>query len=64
MTDAFSSKTIIVAGGTGALGSAVSHAFIREGATVVTTYRSADSFQSLAAALAEGRADSRANRSR
>src|SRR5262249_34765181 len=55
MAGAFSSKTIIVAGGTGALGRALSQAFIREGAAVVTTFRSAAEFQSLAAALAEGR---------
>lgn len=55
MAGAFSSKTILVAGGTGALGRAVSEAFIREGATVVTTFRSAAEYQSLSAALAEGR---------
>jgi NAD(P)-dependent dehydrogenase (short-subunit alcohol dehydrogenase family) len=56
MADTFSSKTIIVAGGTGALGGAVSRAFIREGATVVTTFRKAAEYQTLSAALAEGRA--------
>jgi NAD(P)-dependent dehydrogenase (short-subunit alcohol dehydrogenase family) len=35
----FSGKTILVAGGTGGLGRAVSLAFLEEGATVVVTYR-------------------------
>jgi NAD(P)-dependent dehydrogenase (short-subunit alcohol dehydrogenase family) len=56
MTGTFASKTILVAGGTGALGGAVSTAFIREGATVVTTSRNAAEYQTLSAALAEGRA--------
>lgn len=47
----FSSRTIIVAGGTGALGRAVSQAFLREGATVVVTYRNAAEFQSFAGVL-------------
>jgi NAD(P)-dependent dehydrogenase (short-subunit alcohol dehydrogenase family) len=38
---------VIVAGGTGALGSAVSAAFIREGATVVATFRSPEEYQRL-----------------
>jgi NAD(P)-dependent dehydrogenase (short-subunit alcohol dehydrogenase family) len=56
MAGAFSSKTIIVAGGTGALGRAVSQAFIREGATVVTTFRTASEYQTLSNALGEARA--------
>jgi len=56
MTGAFSSTTILVAGGTGALGRAVSAAFIREGARVVTTFHSAAEYQSLSDALEEGRA--------
>lgn len=36
----FSGKIALVAGGTGALGSAVSTAFLQEGATVIVTYRS------------------------
>jgi len=51
----FSSKTIVVTGGTGALGRAISHAFIREGATVVTTFRSAAQYQDVSAALEQGR---------
>jgi NAD(P)-dependent dehydrogenase (short-subunit alcohol dehydrogenase family) len=56
MTGTFASKTIVVAGGTGALGGAVSKAFIREGATVVTTFRNAAEYRSLSDALPEGRA--------
>jgi NAD(P)-dependent dehydrogenase (short-subunit alcohol dehydrogenase family) len=56
MTGTFGSKTIVVAGGTGTLGGAVSKAFIREGATVVTTFRNAAEYQSLSDAVAEGRA--------
>src|SRR5262245_37809579 len=55
MADAFASKTILVAGGTGALGRAVSTAFVRAGATVVTTFRTATEYQSLSDALAEKR---------
>lgn len=51
MANTYASKTIIVAGGTGALGRAVSEAFLREGANVVATYRNAAEFQSLVAAL-------------
>jgi NAD(P)-dependent dehydrogenase (short-subunit alcohol dehydrogenase family) len=36
----FAQKVIVVAGGTGGLGRAVSQAFLAEGATVVVTYRS------------------------
>jgi NAD(P)-dependent dehydrogenase (short-subunit alcohol dehydrogenase family) len=53
MANTYASKTIIVAGGTGALGRAVSEAFLREGATVVATYRSDAEFQSLSAALSD-----------
>jgi NAD(P)-dependent dehydrogenase (short-subunit alcohol dehydrogenase family) len=38
---------VLVAGGTGALGAAVSRAFVREGAAVVTTYRSPEEFETL-----------------
>jgi NAD(P)-dependent dehydrogenase (short-subunit alcohol dehydrogenase family) len=47
----FSSRTIIVAGGTGALGRAVSERFLREGAAVVVTYRDAAELQTFAGTL-------------
>jgi len=56
MAGVFSSMTIIVAGGTGALGRAVTTAFIRDGARVVTTFHNAAEYQSLADAVGEGRA--------
>jgi NAD(P)-dependent dehydrogenase (short-subunit alcohol dehydrogenase family) len=52
MADRFAGKTVIVAGGTGALGSAVSQAFSREGATVIATFRTAAEFQTLSQANA------------
>src|SRR5215469_10067900 len=43
----FKSKVVLVAGGTGGLGRAVSLAFLRERANVVVTYRRAEEFQAL-----------------
>jgi NAD(P)-dependent dehydrogenase (short-subunit alcohol dehydrogenase family) len=43
----FSDKLIIVAGGTGGLGRAVSLAFLKEGANVVVTYRDQKEFDAL-----------------
>jgi len=43
----FSGKKILVAGGTGGLGRAVSLAFLEEGATVIVTYRSQEEFDAL-----------------
>jgi NAD(P)-dependent dehydrogenase (short-subunit alcohol dehydrogenase family) len=43
----FSSKLMIVAGGTGGLGRAVSLAFLEEGARVAVTYRNPAEFQAL-----------------
>jgi NAD(P)-dependent dehydrogenase (short-subunit alcohol dehydrogenase family) len=51
MGNAFAGKTVIVAGGTGALGSAISQAFSREGATVIAAYRTVAEFQSLTKSL-------------
>lgn len=48
----FSAKVCLVAGGTGALGSAVSRALLDEGATVIVTYRTQAEFDHLAHSLA------------
>jgi NAD(P)-dependent dehydrogenase (short-subunit alcohol dehydrogenase family) len=49
MSDRFSGKVAIVAGGTGGLGRAVSLAFLEEGAHVVVTYRAQTEWDSLRA---------------
>lgn len=53
----FSGKTVLVAGGTGGLGRAVSLAFLEEGARVAVTYRKRDDLMVLkaAAGAAHGR---------
>ena len=51
----FSSKVVLVAGGTGGLGHAVSLAFIEEGATVIVTYRDQEEFAALKTAAATDR---------
>jgi NAD(P)-dependent dehydrogenase (short-subunit alcohol dehydrogenase family) len=43
----FSGKTVLVAGGTGGLGNAVSLAFLEEGARVVVTYRREEEYAAL-----------------
>jgi NAD(P)-dependent dehydrogenase (short-subunit alcohol dehydrogenase family) len=43
----FADKVVVVAGGTGGLGNAVSHAFLEEDAKVVVTYRKEDEFAAL-----------------
>ena len=52
MTMQFTDSVAMVAGGTGALGRAVSGAFVAEGATVVVTYRDAREFEELSASVA------------
>ena len=54
MSERFSGKVALVAGGTGALGSAVSRAFQREGAQVVVTYRKQEALDALKEAAAAG----------
>jgi NAD(P)-dependent dehydrogenase (short-subunit alcohol dehydrogenase family) len=62
MNISFSEKVVLVAGGTGGLGRAVSLAFLAEGAKVVVTYRNQDEFAVLrkaagpTASMLEGRA--------
>ena len=46
----FSGKVVLVAGGTGGLGHAVSLAFLQEGARVVVTYRKQEEFAALKSA--------------
>jgi NAD(P)-dependent dehydrogenase (short-subunit alcohol dehydrogenase family) len=50
MTGKFSGKVVLVAGGTGGLGRAVSLAFLEEGAQVVVTYRDQPEFDALKSA--------------
>jgi len=47
MSGKFSEKVVLVAGGTGGLGRAVSLAFLEEGATVVVTYRKQEELDAL-----------------
>src|SRR6516225_1233976 len=42
-----SSKTVLITGGTGGLGRAVTLAFLQQGANVIVTYRKAEEFNSL-----------------
>jgi NAD(P)-dependent dehydrogenase (short-subunit alcohol dehydrogenase family) len=47
MTNRFSNKVALVAGGTGGLGREVSLAFLQEGANVAVTFRRQEEFDSL-----------------
>jgi NAD(P)-dependent dehydrogenase (short-subunit alcohol dehydrogenase family) len=47
MNISFSGKTVLVAGGTGGLGNAVSLAFLEEGARVAVTYRKEEEYAAL-----------------
>jgi NAD(P)-dependent dehydrogenase (short-subunit alcohol dehydrogenase family) len=53
MQQRFNNQVIVVAGGTGGLGKAVSLAFLAEGATVLVTYRGQAEFDALQLAAAE-----------
>ena len=53
MNPRFSGKVVLVAGGTGGLGRAVSLAFLGEGATVVVTFRNQKEFDLLMSAVAK-----------
>jgi NAD(P)-dependent dehydrogenase (short-subunit alcohol dehydrogenase family) len=52
MNSRFADKTVLVAGGTGGLGRAVSLAFLTEGARVTVTYRKQEEFDALKTAAA------------
>lgn len=54
MDSRFSGKVVLVGGGTGGLGRAVSLAFLNEGARVVVTYRNQQEFDALKSAAAQG----------
>jgi NAD(P)-dependent dehydrogenase (short-subunit alcohol dehydrogenase family) len=51
MSGRFSGKTILIGGGTGGLGRAVSRAFLEEGAKVVVTYQKPEEFNALKTAV-------------
>jgi NAD(P)-dependent dehydrogenase (short-subunit alcohol dehydrogenase family) len=53
MAPRFSGRVVLVAGGTGGLGQAVSLAFLEEGASVAATYRTQSEFDVLTQAAAE-----------
>ena len=55
-TSGFQGQVVIVAGGTGALGSAVARAFIQEGANVAVTYRAPREYDDLQGSVAADRA--------
>lgn len=52
----FKNRIVLLTGGTGALGAAVTQAFLKQGAQVVTTYHGANSFTELQNALGEEKA--------
>lgn len=53
VTGRFAGKNVVVAGGTGGLGQAVSLAFLHDGAKVIVTYRKKDEFTELREAAGE-----------
>jgi NAD(P)-dependent dehydrogenase (short-subunit alcohol dehydrogenase family) len=57
MTSRFAGKVVLIAGGTGGLGQAVSLAFLQEGAKVVVTYQKMEEFKRLENAAGERAAE-------
>ena len=55
LRETFGGKTVLVAGGTGGLGRAVSLAFLEAGAAVAATYRKTGELEALEASAGEGR---------
>ena len=55
-TSRFQGQVVLVAGGTGALGSAVARAFIQEGANVAVTYRTPREYDDLQGSVSSDRA--------
>jgi NAD(P)-dependent dehydrogenase (short-subunit alcohol dehydrogenase family) len=51
-TARFDGQVVLVTGGTGALGSAVTRAFLQEGASVAVTYRTRQEYENLQSSLA------------
>jgi NAD(P)-dependent dehydrogenase (short-subunit alcohol dehydrogenase family) len=51
MSERFSSQVVLIAGGTGGLGRAISAAFLEEGASVMVTYRRENEFDALRQAV-------------
>jgi NAD(P)-dependent dehydrogenase (short-subunit alcohol dehydrogenase family) len=51
-TGRFRGQVVLVTGGTGALGSAVTRAFLQEGASVAVTYRAPQEYENLQSSLA------------
>jgi NAD(P)-dependent dehydrogenase (short-subunit alcohol dehydrogenase family) len=55
-TARFDGQVVLVTGGTGALGSAVTRAFLQEGASVAVTYRTRQEYENLQSSLASAAA--------
>src|SRR5215831_14133874 len=56
VTSRFQGQVVLVSGGTGALGSAVTRAFLQEGATVAVTYRTPREYDDLQSSVTSDRA--------